>query len=120
MKIINKKKLNQGEANKFLPREISILQKISHPHLISTFQIVETELHCFMALELAENGDLLDYCNSRGRLPEEEARHIFQDMCAGLSYLHSLGIAHRDIKLENVLLDKRMNVKLAGEFFIEV
>jgi len=117
---MNKRKLDREDAKKFLPREISTLQKISHPNIISIFQIVETERHCFIALEIAENGDLLDYYNSRGHLPEEEARHIFQQMCQAISYVRSLGIAHRDIKLENVFLDKHMDVKLGGEFQLRV
>ena len=112
---MNKRRLDREDVKKFLPREISTLQKVSHPNIISIFQIVETERHCFIALELAENGDLLDYLNSRGHLPEEEARHIFQQMCQAISYIHSLGIAHRDIKLENVFFNKHMDVKLGGE-----
>ncbi len=100
---------------KFLPREIYALQKISHPNIISTFQIVETERYCFIALEIAENGDLLDYFNSRRHLPEEEARHIFHQMCQAISHIHSLGIAHRDIKMENVFFNRNMDVKLGGE-----
>ncbi len=102
--------------SKFLPRELRILQKVSHPNIVSVFQIVETERHCFLALEIAENGDLLDYLNYRGALEEEEARHVFKQMCQAISYLHSSGIAHRDIKLENVFFNKDMDVKLGGEF----
>ncbi len=90
-------------------------KKISHPNIISTFQIVETERYCFIVLEIAENVDLLDYFNSRGHLPEEEARHIFKQMCQAKSHIHSLGIAHRDIKMENVFFNKNMEVKLGGE-----
>ncbi len=90
-------------------------KKIFHPIIISTFQIVETERYCFIVLEIAENVDLLDYFNSRGHLPEEEARHIFKQMCQAKSHIHSLGIAHRDIKMENVFFNKNMEVKLGGE-----
>ncbi len=81
---------------------------------------METERHSFIALEIAENGDLLDYFNSRGHLPEEEARHIFQQMCQAISFIHSLGIAHRDIKLENIFFNKNMDVKLGGEFWLRM
>ncbi len=104
--------------DKFLLREIFILQKVSHPNIIRIFQIVETDLHCFIASEIAENGDLLDYLNSRGSIPEEEARHIFQQMCQAISYIHSIGVAHRDIKLENVFFNKEMDVRIGGKYYL--
>ncbi len=44
----------------------------------------------------------MEYMNLRVLLPEQEARFIFHQMCEGLSYCHSLGISHRDLKMENV------------------
>ena len=100
---------------KFLPREIAILQKVPHPHIINIFRIVETERQCFIASEIAENGNVLDYVNTRGLLSEGEARHIFTQMCDAVSYCHSVGIAHRDIKLENAFFTINMDVKLGGK-----
>ena len=44
----------------FLPREIAVLQKISHPNILDIYQIVETDEKCFIAYELAENGTLME------------------------------------------------------------
>ena len=107
--------MTQEQLDKFLPREIAILQKISHPNILDLYQIVETDQQCFLAYELAENGTLLDYMNLRVRLPEKEARFVFRQMCEGLSYCHSLGISHGDLKLENVFFTKNMDVKIGGD-----
>ena len=67
-------------------------------------------------LELAENGDLLDYINSRRYLPEPEAKHFYRQMSSAIAYCHSVNIIHRDLKCENIMLSKYMNVKIGGEF----
>lgn len=60
-------------------------------------------------------GELFDYLTEKGRIPEEETRRIFGQICLAVNYLHEKGIVHRDLKLENVLLDERCRIKL-GDF----
>ncbi len=110
--------MNEEELAKFLPREIAVLQKVSHPHIVKMFQIVESERQCYFMTEIAENGNVLDYLNFRCVLTEGEAHHILNQMCEAVSYCHSLGIAHRDIKLENVFFDKNMDVKVGGKLVL--
>ena len=87
---------------------------MSHPNIVQVFQIIETEKKTFIMLELAENGDLLDYINSRHYLNESEARFIFRQMSCGIAYCHSIDIVHRDLKCENIMLSKDMDVKIGG------
>lgn len=63
-------------------------------------------------MELCSGGDLLNYVRKRRRLQESVARAIFRQVVAGLAYCHSKGIVHRDMKLDNILLDARGNVKI--------
>ena len=64
-------------------------------------------------LELAPNGELYEYLRHTGHFQEELARFYFRQLIDGLAYMHSQGIAHRDLKLENLLLDDEFNLKIA-------
>lgn len=66
-------------------------------------------------LEIAENGDLLDYINMRRYLPEPEARFVFVQMCQAIGYCHGMDIVHRDLKCENIMLNRNMDVKIGGK-----
>ena len=58
-------------------------------------------------------GELYDYVIEKGRLLEEEARRFFQQVTSGVEYCHRNMVVHRDLKPENLLLDSKMNVKIA-------
>ena len=115
IKNLNKKQASEDYLTKFLPREIAILQQVSHPNIIAIFQIIETDLRCFFMLEIAENGDLLDYINTRRYLPEPEARFVFTQMSQAIGFCHEREIVHRDLKCENVMLSRHMDVKIGGK-----
>ena len=115
LKIVNKRVASADYLSKFLPREIELLRVISHPYIIAAHNIVETETQVFFLLDLAENGDLLDYINTRRLLPEHEARYLFTQIAEGLKFLHSSNVAHRDLKCENILLGHNMSIKIAGK-----
>lgn len=93
------------------------MQTIKHPNIIRVYELIETEKHAFFMLELAENGDLLDYINARRYLPEPEARHIFKQMAGAIAYCHSQEIVHRDLKCENIMLNRDMEVKIGGMLY---
>ena len=67
----------------------------------------------YLVLEYVENGELFDYLLKNGRLDESEAVFFFRQILTGLSYCHSFNICHRDMKPENILIDKNNNIKLA-------
>ena len=56
---------------------------------------------------------MFDYLAEKGRLSEEESKRIFGQICLAIGYIHEKGVVHRDLKLENVLLDERCRVKLS-------
>ena len=58
-----------------------------------------------LILELAQGGELFNQIEARGKLPEEEARQYFTQLIAAMDYCHSMSVCHRDLKLENVLLE---------------
>lgn len=63
-------------------------------------------------MDLAEKGDLFHYLGKKGKLEEKEAFKYFLQLCSAMDYLHKKGFIHRDIKLENILLDKENNIKV--------
>ena len=64
-------------------------------------------------MELCPGGDLLNYVRKRRKLTEKPAKYIFKQIMQGIAYMHQQGIVHRDIKLDNILLDGHGNIKIA-------
>ncbi|TNV79385.1 hypothetical protein FGO68_gene458 [Halteria grandinella] len=66
----------------------------------------------YLVLEIVENGELFDYIMHGGSLDGSLVKYYFKQLIDGLKYLHEQGFAHRDLKLQNVLLDKNLNLKI--------
>lgn len=108
MKII-KKRLQTKK--KFIKREVEILQKIDHPNVIKYANIIDGRKHLYIVLEYVSGGDLFDRI-TKGRLSERTACLYFTQILKAVQYLHSLGIAHRDMKPENILLTTNKEIKV--------
>lgn len=93
-------------------REIHILRRIRHPHIIQLYDIIETPQHLYIITEYATEGELFDYIVARQRLSEKEACKFFQQIISGVEYIHKLAIVHRDLKPENLLLDHHNSIKI--------
>ncbi len=91
-------------------REISILRGLSHPNIVRLHEMVETERHIGIILEYASGGELFDYILNHRYLKDNAARRLFAQLVSGVGYLHKKGIVHRDLKLENLLLDRNRNI----------
>ena len=91
-------------------REISILQELSHPNIVRLHEMVETEKYIGIILEYASGGELFDYILTHRYLKDPAARKLFAQLVSGVGYLHKKGIVHRDLKLENLLLDRNKNI----------
>ncbi|KAF8816426.1 Pkinase-domain-containing protein [Phlegmacium glaucopus] len=98
-----------------LTREIHHHRQLHHPHITQMYEVIATESSIWIVTELCCGGELFDYLVEKGRIAEDEARVLFGQLCLAVAYLHDNGIVHRDLKLENVLLDERCRVKL-GDF----
>ncbi|KAI0071312.1 Pkinase-domain-containing protein [Panus rudis PR-1116 ss-1] len=103
------------EMSAALTREIHHHRQLHHPHVTQLYEVIATENNIWLVTELCSGGELFDYLAEKGRLGEEEVRVLFGQLCLAVAYVHGKGIVHRDLKLENVLLDERCRVKL-GDF----
>ena len=96
-----------------LHREIDILQDIDHPFVAHYFEKLEDSKNVYLIMEYAPNGDLLSLINKKRGFTENQARFYFCQFISILEYLHiEKKISHRDLKAENVLLDKNNNIRL--------
>ncbi|KAL6413553.1 CAMK/CAMKL/KIN4 protein kinase [Ilyonectria robusta] len=91
-------------------REVAILRGVSHPNIVRLIDKVETDRHIGIILEYASGGELFDYILNHRYLKDHSARRLFAQLVSGVGYLHKKGIVHRDLKLENLLLDRNRNI----------
>ncbi|KAL2460515.1 Serine/threonine-protein kinase SRK2B [Abeliophyllum distichum] len=86
-------------------REIINHRSLRHPNIIRFKEVVLTPTHLAIVMEYAAGGELFERICNAGRFSEDESRYFFQQLISGVNYCHSMQICHRDLKLENTLLD---------------
>ena len=107
IKVIDKEELFEEEINKKrLLLEISILKKVRHKNIIKLYEIMETPQTIYLVMEYCNSGELFDFIVGKDKLSENQACSFYQEIIDALSYLHSQNIVHRDVKPENILLNK--------------
>ena len=113
IKILDKIILSQTpEDYELVKQEISILKIVKHKYIVQLYEILETPQHIYIIMEYCEGKDLMDFILSKQHLSELESLKFFQQLINALFYLHSQNIAHRDVKIDNMLLDKNKDLKL--------
>ncbi|XP_039971989.1 NUAK family SNF1-like kinase 2 [Xiphias gladius] len=113
IKSIRKEKIKDEQDLVHIRREIEIMSSLCHPHIITIYEVFENKDKIVIVMEYASRGDLYDYICDKRCLSEREARHFFRQIVSAVHYCHQNGIVHRDLKLENILLDGNGNVKIA-------
>lgn len=104
IKSIHKTKVSLEDLS-LAKREIEILKVCQHPNIVPLLDTFENQDYIYIVMQLMQGGDLYDYLEKREfKVSEERARTIIHALATALFYLHSYGIVHRDIKLDNILM----------------
>ena len=109
IKKANKDLLSDGE----IKDEIDILKSLDHPDIVRIIESFNTKDSYVLVTEYCEGGELYDQV--RNQLSETQIAVIFKQLLSGLAYLHSHNIVHRDLKLENILIQEIEKSKTTGE-----
>ena len=113
IKILDKLILSQTpEDLSLVQKEISILKIVKHKYIVQLYEILEDAYSIYIIMEYCEGKDLMDNIITKGHLTEIESLKLFQQLINTLLYLHSQNITHRDIKIDNMLLDRNGDLKL--------
>nr|XP_017036851.1 serine-rich adhesin for platelets isoform X3 [Drosophila kikkawai] len=113
IKTIKKCKIEAEADLVRIRREVQIMSSVHHPNIIHIYEVFENREKMVLVMEFAAGGELYDYLSERKVLGEEEARRIFRQVATAVYYCHKHKICHRDLKLENILLDEKGNAKIA-------
>ena len=109
IKTYDKSKMKDESHYKRVYSEIKIMETSSHPRIARMYEAIETPKRMHLIMECLEGLNLCSYVKQKKRLHEDEARIIFFQLIQSIEYLHNMNIAHRDIKLENILFTYTSN-----------
>jgi serine/threonine protein kinase len=120
------KEINEEVAIKFLKPEIAedertierfrnelkIARRIAHKNVCKMYHLAKEEKTPYITMEYVSGVSLKDFIQKSGKLQEEEAIDIAQQICRGLLEAHELGVVHRDLKPQNIMIDAKGGIKI--------
>ncbi|NWW98994.1 CHK1 kinase, partial [Caloenas nicobarica] len=111
VKIVDMKRAADCPEN--VKKEICINKMLNHDNVVKFYGHRREGTTQYLFLEYCSGGELFDRIEPDIGMPEPDAQRFFQQLIAGVVYLHGIGITHRDLKPENLLLDERDNLKIS-------
>jgi serine/threonine protein kinase len=112
MKVLNKKKLEQSDQLEHIKTERTVLQYVYHPFLVRLLYAFQTPEKLFMVMDFVNGGELFFHLKKDRRFPEHRVKFYSAELLLALSHLHEQNVVFRDLKPENVLMDKDGNIML--------
>ncbi|GAA0171559.1 non-receptor serine/threonine protein kinase [Lithospermum erythrorhizon] len=95
-------------------REVSAMRRLNHhPNILEIYEVMATKTKIYLVMELAPKGELFMQLQRKGRFSEATARSYFHQFISALHFCHKNGVAHRDIKPQNLLLDGNGRLKIS-------
>ena len=112
IKSFNKKNIVNESSKKKILYETNLMRGLFHPSVTKILETFESEKYMLIIMEYISGGNLQNFVKKRRKLCEKTAKILFRQIIQGIKYIHSRGIVHRDIKLENILLDLNNIIKI--------
>ncbi|KAH9942844.1 Pkinase-domain-containing protein [Amylocystis lapponica] len=110
VKLIRRGNIDSSVRMSKVEREIEVLRTLKHPNIVRLYDVIETDKYIGIILEYASGGELFDHILAHRYLREKDACKLFSQLISGVWYIHQMKIVHRDLKLENLLLDRHRNI----------
>lgn len=111
-KVALKITIKNKEEEEYLEKEINIHKSLNHPFICKFFTAIDTEHLNITVMEYVEGPNSLEYVNENSGLPIQEAKSFFAQLIIAIEYLHKKNVSHRDLKLENIMIDKYGHIRL--------
>ena len=112
IKSFNKNNLKNERAKSKIYHEINLMKNLRHSSIVKLLDTFETKNYILIIMENISGGDLLSFVKKRTKLNEKTCKFIFKQLLQAIKFIHTKNIIHRDIKLDNVLIDLNNNIKL--------
>ena len=114
IKIYEKRRLISTQIRNCVKREMHVMNLLDHPNIVKLYDILETPKELSLIMEFVKGRSLFSYIKSkRGkRIEERECIKIFKGILEAIIYCHNQNVIHRDLKMENIILDENLNVKI--------
>ena len=114
IKSFNKKNLDSpnNENMKKIIYETNLMRKLNHPNITKILEMFEDEKYILIIMEYINGGNLFSFVKKRRKLTEKISKFLFKQIILGIKHIHSQNIVHRDVKLENILIDLNNTIKI--------
>src|SRR3989442_10254810 len=107
IKVIRRELAAKPDVVRRFKQELILARKVTHKNVIRIYDLGEAEGVKFITMEFVEGRDLRTILTERGKLPPEDAAGIIVQVCRALDAAHSEGVVHRDLKPQNIMVDKQ-------------
>lgn len=114
IKVIDKRKIADVKRRNLIQTEVNIIARMKHANIAEFYRLVEDHKRVFLVMQLCGSLTLNHFCRqfSDKKLNEEQGYAVFSQIVKGVKYMHDHNVAHRDLKLTNILIDDAYTVKV--------